>query len=459
MSNASNTPTPRVSRRTFIATSAAAAASLSAAGRLGAAPEKGGPLRFVQIGCGGQGASDLNNMVGSGAKLIAMCDVDPGRAAGNFKKFADLPRYSDFREMLAKHADEIDAVVVSTPDHMHAVAALAAMKLGKHVYVQKPLARTYSENMTLLDATRKYKVVTQMGNQGHAGAGLKLWKKMMDDKAFGDILELHSWSDRPVWPQGMTEIPKEDAVPEGLDWDSWLGPMAARPYSKAYLPFVWRGWWDFGVGAIGDMACHNMDPAFWTCKLGLPESITAECSAPAGIAYPSWSIVTFKFPATEICPKGIKMTWYDGKKRPAPPAGADPNLNVGGNGCIIVGSEMSAMGGSHAGAPRPIAIGSTYDQEAIGKAEAQWREELGKLPNGNHYSEWVEAASKGDVKAPGSNFEYAAPMSASLALAAIALRFPGKELLWDDKARKFTNHEEANKWIHIDPREGYDLSV
>lgn len=455
----SSSSTPQVTRRTFLGTTAAAAASIGAAGSLHAQDQKGGPLRFAQIGCGGKGSGDLSNTVASGGKLVAMCDVDAGRAKGHFDRYKDVPRYTDFREMLAKHADEIDAVVVSTPDHVHAVAALAAMKKGKHVYVQKPLARTYGECKALLQATRKYKVVTQMGNQGHAGTGLKLWKKMMDDKAFGEVLELHSWSNRPVWPQGMTEYPKEAPVPNGLDWNAWLGPMAQRPYGNGYLPFKWRGWWDFGAGAMGDMACHNMDPAFWTCKLGLPTSIKAEASAPAGIAYPKWSIITFDFPATEICPKGITMTWYDGGKRPKPPAGANPGLDVGGNGCMIVGSSISALGGSHAGTPRPIAVGNKFDQEAIGKAEAHWRSENGKLSGTDHHREWVEAARKGDVKGPGSNFEYSAPMSAALALGAVALRFPGKELKFDQKAGKFTNYDDANQWLTIDPREGYDLTV
>ena len=256
----------------------------------------------------------------------------------------------------------------------------------------------------------------------------------------------------------MKEAPKGDPVPKTLDWTSWLGPMADRPYAKAYLPFSWRGWWDFVAGAMGDMACHNMDPAFWTCELGLPTSIKAQCSAPATVAYPSWSIITFKFPPSKICPKGITMTWYDGKKLPKPPAGADPKLKVGGNGCMIVGSKMSAMGGSHAGTPSPIGLAPpTTSKRSSAKALT------GKT---NTRSSRVPTTTgsglrppQGDPKAPGSNFEYSAPMSASLALGAIALRFPDTELKWDDKARKFTNHSEANKWVTIDPRKGYDLKV
>ena len=289
--------TAQSNRRNFLGTTAAAAATLGSAELVYGDHHKGKPLRFAQIGCGGKGSSDLDSTVSSGGTLIAMCDVDEGRAKGHFNKYSKIPRYTDYREMLSKHKDEIDAVVVSTPDHVHAVAALAAMKLGKHVYVQKPLARTYGECMALLEATKKYKVVTQMGNQGHAGSGLKLWKKMMDDGAFGEVLELYSWSNRPIWPQGMTEYPAETPVPKGLDWDSWVGPMEARPFGKGFLPFSWRGWWDFGAGAMGDMACHNMDPAFWTCGLTLPTSITAEASAPAGVAYPKWSCLLYTSPS------------------------------------------------------------------------------------------------------------------------------------------------------------------
>jgi len=173
----------------------------------------------------------------------------------------------------------------------------------------------------MLKASRQYKVVTQMGNQGHSGSGLILWQKMMDANAFGEIKEVHSWSNRPIWPQGMTEPPKPEKTPETMAWDLWIGPAKARPYSSIYAPFKWRGWWDFGCGAMGDMACHNMDPAFWILQWGLPTSIKAQASAPADIAYPKWSIIEYTFPASPVCPEGIKMTWYDGKKLPAKPQG------------------------------------------------------------------------------------------------------------------------------------------
>ena len=453
-----------ISRRSFLAsTFAATAVTLTATRSLGqtTATPPSEQFRFAQIGCGGKGDSDLNNTVGAGGKLVGMCDVDPTnkRVEKNFQKYADVPKFSDYRKMLDKLDKEIDGVVISTPDHTHAVAALEAMRRGKHVYVQKPLARTFEECQLMLEASRKYKVVTQMGNQGHAGSGLILWKKMMDANAFGDIQEVFTWSNRPIWPQGMTQVPAEEPVPEGMDWDSWIGPAQMRPFSSAYAPFKWRGWWDFGCGAMGDMACHNMDPAFWILKLGLPTSVKAEASAPAGLAYPAWSIIEYTFPATPVCPKGVKMSWLDGKKLPAKPENSHPEYKLGDNGCMIVGSKMTAVGGSHAGAPTPVALGKAAYGPAVKDAEHQWREELKKSKGCDHHGQWVEACKAHDAKKPGSNFEYAVPMTQAILLGCAALRFPGKELKWDNKKRLFTNLPEANQWLASKPRAGYVLGV
>ena len=446
----------RVSRRRFLETTAAGAAAAALAPSLTFAARRE-PLRFAQIGCGGKGESDRDEMLKAGAKLIALCDVDENNAKKVFMKHADLPKYKDFRQMLDKHEKEIDAVVVSTPDHVHAAAALEAMRRGKHVYVQKPLARTYAECQAMLDLSRKQGVVTQMGNQGHGGGGLRLWEEMGKAGGFGDILEIHTWSDRPIWAQGMTEAPKEGKVPETLDWNAWLGPAADRPYSKAYVPFSWRGWWDFGCGAMGDMACHNMDPAFWTFKLGLPTSIKAQASAPAGIAYPNWSIIEYQFGPTPLLPKGVKLTWHDGKKLPPPPPGADPNLKIGDNGCLVVGTKMSAMGGSHAGTPRVVAVGDKFDGDALKEAQKHWSEV--KVSGVNHYGQWVHAAETRDREATKSNFDYAAPFTQGILLGCISLRFPGQELHWDNGKKQFSNFADANSWLSFKPREGYNLNA
>jgi predicted dehydrogenase len=456
----------RVSRRSFLASTAAVAATaIAPQGALAKKPKpakagtKSDQFRFAQVGCGGKGGSDLSGTLGAGGKLVAMCDVDSARAAKTFEKHADVPKFTDFRKMLDQVDKEIDAVVVSTPDHTHAAAALDAMRRGKHVYVQKPLARTFGECQALLEATRKHGVATQMGNQGHSGAGLVLWQKMMDAGAFGEIEQVHTWSNRPIWPQGMTELPQPGEVPDTLDWDSWIGPQNMRPYAKAYLPFNWRGWWDFGCGAMGDMACHNMDPAFWVLKLGLPTTIKAEADAPAGIAYPNWSIIEYTFPPTPVAPKGIKLTWYDGKKLPPNPANSHPELKLGDNGCLIVGSKMTAKGGSHASPPIPIALGQQEYGPAVKDVEREWREVQKTLSGVNHYGSWIEAATSGDSTKAGSQFEYAVPMTQAILLGCIALRFPGQELHWDNARRQFSNLPEANQWLTFKPRKGYDLSV
>lgn len=454
-----------ISRRHFLSSTSLLAGGALLPWRVSAKPKAkaaaagGGDFRFAQIGCGGKGSSDLASAVGAGGRLVGMCDVDAARAAETYRKHPDVPTFTDFRKMLDKLGSDIDAVVVSTPDHVHAVAALDAIRRGKHVYVQKPLARTFEECQRLLDAARKQGVATQMGNQGHAGTGLLLWQKMMDADAFGEIEEVHTWSNRPIWPQGMTELPPPGEAPATLDWDAWLGPQAMRPYSKAYLPFSWRGWWDFGCGAMGDMACHNMDPAFWILKLGLPSKIKAEASAPAGIAYPAWSIIEYTFPATPVCPRGVKMTWHDGKKLPAKPANVHPQLGLGDNGCMIVGSKMTAKGGSHAGPPIPIAMGKADYGPAVKELEKHWADEKKVLTGANHYGQWIEAARTGDLKKPGSNFEYSVPMTQAILLGCIALRFPGQELVWDHTRREFANHPAANAWLKSSVRAGYDMSV
>jgi predicted dehydrogenase len=332
------------------------------------------------------------------------------------------------------------------------------MRRGKHVYVQKPLARTYAECQAMLESSRKHSVVTQMGNQGHAGSGLKLWEEMLKGDAFGDVQQIHTWSDRPIWAQGMTEAPKEGQVPATLDWNLWLGPAAQRPYSKAYVPFSWRGWWDFGCGAMGDMACHNMDPAFWIFKLGLPLSIKAQASAPAGIAFPDWSIIEYKFGPTPSLPKGVTLTWHDGKKLPAAPAGAVPALKVGSNGCMVIGSKLTALGGSHAGTPHVVAVGDKTEESAIKDADKHWQDVHKTLRGVDHYAQWVHAAEAKDREAPKSNFEYAVPFTQGILLGCIALRFPGQELLWDNEKKQFSNFAEANQWLSFKPREGYNLN-
>jgi hypothetical protein len=451
------TPIP-LTRRSFLKTTTAGIAAAGVAPSL-ASGARGEPFRFAQIGCGGKGESDREAMLAAGATVVALCDVDEENAKHTFSKHPDLPRFKDFRQLLDKLEKGIDGVVVSTPDHVHAAAALDAIRRGKHVYVQKPLARTFGECQALLDSSRKHRVVTQMGNQGHAGSGLKVWEEMAQGNAFGEIEHIHVWSDRPIWPQGMTEPGKEAPIPATLDWNHWLGPAAQRPFSKAYVPSKWRGWWDFGCGAMGDMACHNMDPAFWIFKLGLPLSVRARASAPAAIAFPEWSIIDYTFGPTPSLQRGVKLTWYDGKKLPDLPAGADGETKLVDNGCMVVGSKMTAAGGSHAGAPIVMAVGNKVDGSAVQEARKHWQELQGSLKGTDHYGQWVRAATAKDPEATKSNFEYAAPFTQAILLGLIALRYPSQELLWDHGKKQFSNFAEANQWLSFEPRDGYNLQA
>ena len=454
-----------ISRRKVIKSAAAGLAGISVlpSTMLYGAAAPSNQFRFLQVGIGGKGKADMAGTIRAGGKLVAMCDVDKERAKQSLQKYKGTPFYTDYRVALDKHEKEIDAVVVTTPDHMHAAVALDAIRRGKHVYVQKPLARTVKECQLLWDAAKKHKVVTQMGNQGHSGEGLKLWKQMADEKAFGDIKHIHTWSNRPIWPQGMKSKPGKQPVPSTLDWDKWLGVAANRDYNKAYLPFNWRGWWDFGTGAMGDMACHNMDPAFWIFNIGIPDSVKAETDSAATLAYPNWSTITYKFNKSPVTGKPITLTWYDGKKGNKPnlppmPEGAHPNRTPGSNGCMVVGSKLSAQGGQTAGRPLPISITGQKYSDDVKDLEKHWRAELKKHKGEDHYKKWVDAAKAGKLRGPGSDFDYAVPFTQGILVGCIALRYPGQELKWDHSKQEFSNFKEANKWLSITPRKGYDFS-
>jgi len=301
----------RISRRTFLAGSAAGAAGLLVLPpRAFGANER---LNIAGIGVGGKGHGEIQDTSKAGANIVALCDVDESRAAKTFKEFPDAARHKDFRQMLEKQKD-IEAVTVSTPDHVHAVASIMAMKLGKHVYCQKPLSHSLWEAREMARVAAETKVATQMGNQAHAGEPIRRGVELVRAGIVGRVHEVHTMTNRPIWPQGMKERPPGQAVPAGLDWDLWLGPAPERPYNRAYVPFAWRGWWDFGTGALGDMACHIMDMAYWALELGAPESVEAACEGITEESAPLWSTITYRFPARGANPP-VKFVWWDGKKK------------------------------------------------------------------------------------------------------------------------------------------------
>jgi hypothetical protein len=367
--------------------------------------------------------------------------------------------------MFEKQKD-IDAVIVATPDHMHALVAMNAMQLGKHVYVQKPLTRTISEARALTEAARKYKVVTQMGNQGHSEEGLRLMQEWFNAGAIGDVREVHCWTNRPIWPQGMPRPTEEMPVPDGMDWDLWLGAAPPRPFHKTYHPSFWRAWQDFGAGAMGDMACHVMDASYTVLKLGSPTSIIATAGAivqapPAGQggwgvrvkyndSYPPSSLIHLSYPQRGNLPP-VKMHWYDGGLLPERPDELEPDRTLPESGTIFVGSKGKMWCETYSESPRLI------PESAMTAFTNRPAKTLPRVPGGRdgHEKNWLDAIrSHGQAV---SHFDYAGPFAESVLLGNVALRFPGQRLDWDAASMKVTNVAEANQFVQHNYRSGWTL--
>ncbi|HPY50918.1 MAG TPA: Gfo/Idh/MocA family oxidoreductase, partial [Sedimentisphaerales bacterium] len=341
-----------ISRRRFMSHAAAVAAFTVVPRHVLGGPRRIAPsekLNIAGIGVGGRGGDDLQGV--ESENIVALCDVDWQSAAGAFRRYPNARKYRDFREMLDKEGDGIDAVVVATPDHVHAVASMAAIKKGKHVYCEKPLTRTIHEARALTLAAREAKVATQMGNQGMAFEGNRLIKEWIWDGAIGDVREVHVWSDRPThqgklplwWAQGIERPTDTPAVPDHLDWDLWLGPAPYRPYHPAYVPFRWRGWWDFGSGGLGDMGIHNLAPVFSALKLGAPTSVHASSTAVYEETLPLASTVHYEFPARGDMPP-VTVHWYDGGLIAArPPELEDGRELPREDGLVFVGDRGTML--------------------------------------------------------------------------------------------------------------------
>ena len=462
-------------RRKFIKNAGAAAAAFTIVPRfvMGGngfvAPSD--TLYIAGIGVGGKGESDLTSIAKSkNAKISFLCDVDDRMVDKSKKNFPKAAFYRDYREMLEKEAKNIDAVTVSTPDHSHAYATLRAMELGKHVYVQKPLTHSIKEARMLAEAAKKYKVVTQMGNQWASEEPVRRMKEIVDAGLIGDVTQVYAWTDRPVWPQGIpTPIGKHE-IPKELDWDLWLGPATPIDFNPAYLPFNWRGWWKFGTGALGDMGCHIMDPVFRILPIDFPSDV--ECSvttnwsgffqvANYSDSCPASSIIHLNFPRTDG--KGnIKLTWMDGGLRPETPEDVLPTDDLGdmSNGVIFEGSK-GKMIGNYSQPPLLLPTNRMDEVKEVPKT-------LKRVPKG-HYVDWVEACLAGygnhEVSSP---FEYAGPFTEAVIMGNLAIRsyqlpgkkndFPGrKKLYWDAKNMKITNFDEANAFVMSDFRNGWEM--
>jgi len=444
----------KISRRDFLGSAAAAAAAFTIVPRhvLGG-PGNNPPsekLNIAGIGIGGRGASVLEGI--ESQNIVALCDVDWRHAAGTFMRYPEARKYRDFREMLDKEDKNIDAVTVATPDHVHAVASIAAIKRGKHVYCEKPLTHSVYEARKLAEAAHEHKVATQMGNQGQASEETRLMCEYIWDGAIGPVRQVHVWTDRPsnglfnfFWPQGVDRPKETPPVPETLDWNLWLGPAPYRPYHPAYLPFKWRGWWDFGTGALGDMGCHRLDPVFRALKLGHPTSVEATSTLVNKETYPVASIVHYNFPARQDMPP-VTVTWYDGGLKPPRPEEMNEGEQMGTNGALFVGDD-----------------GKMLEHRLIPESR---RQEYGKPPqvlprSPGHFVEWIQACKGG--KPAGSNFDWAGSLAEVVLLGNVALRVELREmltrtkLLWDGPNMKITNIPEANEFLRCKYREGWNL--
>jgi predicted dehydrogenase len=471
------------SRRTFIKNTGIAAAGFMILPRhvLGGkgfiAPSD--RLTIASIGVGGKGESDIANFFKSGKADIAfLCDVDERRAATSRKNFPKAKFYKDWREMLDKESKHFDAVSVSTPDHTHAVATLAAMQLGKHVYVQKPLTHDVFEARAITEAAKRYKVVTQMGNQGASGDGVRQLMEWYNAGVIGDVHTVYCWTDRPVWPQGIPWPANPAPVPKELDWNLWLGTAPYKDYIEKLVPFNWRGWWDYGTGALGDMGCHIVEPAFRVLDLGYIDSVQAS----VGSVYvdefkrgyfpescPPSSHVTIKFPKTKKTKGPVEVHWMDGGIQPERPAelGANETFGDGGNGVLFIGTKGKMMCSTYAENPRLLPTKRTD--------EVKVKQTYARVPNGaiGHYAQWVEGAIAGYGKTElSSPFEIAGPLTEALLMANLAIRgndirvprstgngfnYPGRyiELLWDNKNMKVSNFDAVNQFVKREYRTGY----
>jgi predicted dehydrogenase len=420
-------------------------------------------LNIACVGVGGMGKENLKAC--ETENIVALCDVDSAKAAPVFEKYKDAKRYKDFRVMFEEQKD-IDAVIVATPDHTHAVIALLAMAKKKHVYVQKPLTHSVHETRLLTEAARKHGVVSQMGNQGHSGEGCRLLCEWVWDGAIGKVREAHAWTNRPVWPSGIeagrpAETPE---VPPELDWDLWLGPVEHRPYHPAYHPAKWRAWWAFGTGSLGDMGCHIVDPLFWALKLRYPTSVEAsvskywhaffEESQAKNEMFPRSTIVRFTFPAREGMPE-VDVTWWDGGLMPARPHSLELGRRMGDNdgGILLIGDDGAIMANCYGESPRLV-------PEERMKSYKRPAKTLPRIPSGKdgHEQDWIRAC-KGGGPPPSSNFEYSGPLSEAVLMGNLAVRFPGRPLLWDGEAMKITNDADADAYVRRSYREGWQLPV
>jgi predicted dehydrogenase len=450
---------PPITRRTFVGAAATSAFAFSyIPDTVWGANDK---VNLASIGCGGKGAGEVNDLHREGCNIVALCDVDQNRAKGTFKKHPNAAAFKDFRKMFDKMEKGIDAVTVSTPDHFHAIATVAALQLGKHCYTQKPLTHSVYEARVLQKLAKEKGVATQMGNQAHAGEPIRRAVEVVRAGIIGNVKEAHIYTNRPIWPQGMKDPLPAQPVPDTLDWNQWIGPAPMRDYNKSYMPFKWRGWWDFGTGALGDMACHIMDMAFWALELGSPSSFEAEQGGNTDQSPPRWSTVKYNFPARDTDWGGkqppVTVFWYDGRKDGkqnfAPKDVGELSKPIKGfnpmkYGTILIGDKgkMFFNRGNTNWVIDPPELLENFKQPPKTVRRVK-----------NEDAEWVEAIKGGPAAL--SNFDYSGPLTEMVVLGNLAIR-SGEKVDWDGKNLKVTNNaKKAEQYIHREYRKGWSLGV
>jgi predicted dehydrogenase len=420
-------------------------------------------LNIGVIGAGGKGSSDTDHC--SGENIVALCDVDQSTLNARQQKYPGAKTFQDYRKLL-EEVKNIDSVTVSTPDHHHACAAIMAMKLGKNVYCQKPLVYSVYEARMMRQVAKEKKVVTQMGNQGSSESGLRRAVEVIQAGAIGPVRQVHVWSNRPVWPQGIDRPDGSDPVPATLDWDQWIGPAPMRPFKdKVYHTFNWRGWQDFGTGALGDMACHTANMPFRALKLGFPTEIEAESSGINKETYPKSSKIRFEFPAREGMP-ALTFRWYDGGWKPEPDLTKDVEEMMGkvpGSGCLLVGDKGKLFSPDDYGAKLFIKLNDEKEYidgmkhpALTGIPQTIIRNTLSPDTDKRHHLEWIEAIKAGKPEMCYSRFDIAAYLTEIILLGDVALRV-GQKLEWDGPDMKAKNTKAAAQYVRREYRKGWKL--
>jgi predicted dehydrogenase len=455
-------------RRSFLYGASVAGFGIFVEGRRGWARGVGPneTLNFACIGVGGKGRGDTEQ-AGNCGRIVAVCDIDDERLDAMAAKFKESKKYKDYRELLHELDSKIDAVVVSTPDHTHAPAAVMAMRLGKHVYCQKPLAHTVWEARLMRETARQKGVCTQMGNQGTADPGFRRGAELVRSGAIGEVREVHIWTNRPFnyWKQApdLVARPSEDAVPKHVHWDLFLGTAPERVYSKSvYHPHNWRGWWDFGTGSLGDMACHTANLTFMALELGLPIKISAKSGEINSETYPAWATITYEFPARGNLPP-VSVTWYEGAKngkRNLPPEKLFPDsgLQPSSSGSLLVGSKWRMYSPNDYGAVQMLWPTGDYQDLKVPEPSLPRIEGVtsSRQTDAGQKREWVQAIRAGKPSLALSNFDYAATMTESMLLGNIAVR-SGQTIEYKPETGEIAGDSSASQYLKPYIRKGWEI--